>query len=114
MRIILASARLTYPDLKKRTYAVGTPEYKWLSDSIDAARANGIRWIVSGTHSILSIGVLRCGMGKDAFNLLVSKKVDLVLLGHEHNYSRTYQLGYGTAAATQPSFVRSVRQRMCT
>lgn len=100
MRVILASAGLTYPDLKKRTYAVGTPEYQWLSDSIDQARAKGIRWIVVGTHyPCLSIGVYGCGMGKDAFNLLVSKKVDLVLLGHEHNYSRTYQLGYGTGCS---------------
>lgn len=97
MRIILASAGLTYPDLKKRTYAMGTPEYQWLSDSIDSARADGVKWIVVATHyPCLSIGVYGCVMGKDAFNLLVSKKVDLVLLGHEHNYSRTYQVGYGT------------------
>ncbi len=100
MRIILASAGLTYPDLRKRTYAVGTPEYKWLSDSIDSARAQGIRWIVVATHyPCLSIGVYGCVMGKDAFNLMVAKKVDLVLLGHEHNYTRTYQLGYGTGCA---------------
>lgn len=97
MRIILSSPGLRTPDGVKHTYEIGTPEYDWLSATIDDAHAAGLKWVVSAMHyPCFSIGVYSCVMGRDTMDLLVSKKVDLVLMGHEHNYSRTYQLGYGT------------------
>ena len=42
-----------------------------------------------------------CEMGTDAFNLLVDKKVDLILQGHEHDYERSKQLA--TNATTCPT-----------
>jgi hypothetical protein len=97
MRIILSSPGLRTPDGIKHTYEVGTPEYDWLSATIDGAHAAGLKWVVSAMHyPCFSIGVYSCVMGRDTMDLLVSKKVDLVLMGHEHNYSRTFQLGYGT------------------
>ena len=97
MRIILSSPGLRTPDGVKHTYEIGTPEYDWLSTTIDDAHAAGLKWVVSAMHyPCFSIGVYSCVMGRDTMDLLVSKKVDLVLMGHEHNYSRTYQLGYGT------------------
>jgi len=97
MRIILSSPGLRTPDGVKHLYEVGSPEYDWLSTTIDDAHAKGLKWVVSAMHyPCFSIGVYSCVMGRDTMDLLVSKKVDLVLMGHEHNYSRTYQLGYGT------------------
>ncbi|WP_427019105.1 PKD domain-containing protein [Pseudarthrobacter sp. P1] len=40
----------------------------------------------------ISIGVYGCVTGSDITNLLLSKKVDLVLNGHEHMYQRSKQL----------------------
>ncbi len=96
MRIILASPGLRSTDGVKHTYAVGTPEYEWLSQTIDGAHAAGLKWVVTAVHyPCFSVGVYSCVMGRDTMDLLVSKKVDLVLMGHEHNYSRTWQMGYG-------------------
>lgn len=95
MRIIMASPNIVFPE-GRQTYAKGTPEYTWLSDAIDGAHARNDKWVVAGMHyPCLGIGKYGCTLGADVFNLLVEKKVDLVLNGHEHNYSRTYQLGYG-------------------
>ena len=61
-------------------------------DTIDDARADGVPWVVVGMHyPCLSIGVYGCGVGTDLMNLLVEKRVDLVLSGHEHGYQRTKQ-----------------------
>lgn len=75
------------------TYAAGTPQYAWTSAAIDGARAAGIPWVVVGNHTpCLSLGQYACEMGSDLANLLLTKKVDLVLNGHEHLYQRTKQL----------------------
>ncbi len=39
----------------------------------------------------------------DYFNLLVAKRVDLVLQGHEHNYQRSKQLRHGPGCTVVPS-----------
>ena len=76
-------------------YQEGDIHYQWVSDVIDDARSAGIRWVVVSTHfNCLSVGVYPCLGGADLTNLLVSKRVDLVLQGHEHNYSRTKQLAH--------------------
>jgi PKD repeat protein len=75
------------------SYAVGTPQYNWTSAAIDDARAAGIPWVVVGNHTpCLSLGEYACEMGSSLANLLLTKKVDLVLNGHEHIYQRTKQL----------------------
>jgi hypothetical protein len=40
----------------------------------------------------ISTGVKPCEIGTDLMNLLISKHVDLVLQGHDHNYQRGKQL----------------------
>ncbi len=78
--------------------------YRWLSDSIDDARAEGIRWIVVGMHyPCISASNSGCPIGQPLFNLLLEKKVDLVLAGHHHNYQRSKQLAL--VPGTCPSFV---------
>lgn len=79
-------------------YGDSNANYKWLVDAIDGARAAGIRWVIVGMHkSCLSMGPYYCRIYDDLMNLLVSKKVDLVLHAHEHNYQRTKQLAHGPA-----------------
>lgn len=74
-------------------YSVGSPRYNWTASAIDGARSASIPWVVVAMHApCISIGVYGCVAGPDITNLLLSKKVDLVLNGHEHHYQRSKQL----------------------
>lgn len=85
-------------------YAAGDANYRWLSDSIDAARAQGIPWIIVGMHMpCLTASNSGCASGPALFDLLLNKRVDLILQGHNHNYQRSKQLGLNPS--TCPSFV---------
>src|SRR3990172_10776919 len=58
-----------------------------------AAGAAGIPWVVVGMHfPCLTAGIYECGTGSQLMNLLVEKRVDLVLQAHEHSYQRGKQL----------------------
>jgi PKD repeat protein len=95
VRHVLISPGIQYPD-GTWSYAAGTARYNWTASAIDGARAAGIPWVVVSMHkSCLSVGQYACDPGADLLNLLVTKKVDLVLTGHEHHYSRTKQIGLG-------------------
>lgn len=67
--------------------------YKWLSNAIDSARDSGIPWVIVTMHeNCITAANKICEIGSDVFNLLISKKVDLVLQGHDHSYQRSNQL----------------------
>ena len=103
MRVFMISPDLTVENV---TYGYGMNDvhYRWLSDSIDAARAEGIRWIVVGMHyPCISASNNGCPIGQPLFNLLLQKRVDLILGGHHHNYQRSKQLAL--TPGTCPSFV---------
>jgi PKD repeat protein len=92
VRYVMISPALPFPD-GVWSYAVGSPRYNWTAAAIDGARAAGIPWVVVGMHKpCLSIGEYACDPGADLMNMLVAKRVDLVLTGHEHLYQRTKQL----------------------
>ncbi|MCU1569749.1 MAG: hypothetical protein JWR33_490 [Naasia sp.] len=92
VRFVMISPALAFPD-STWSYAAGTPRYAWTSAAIDGARSANIPWVVVGMHKpCLSLGEYSCDPGVDIMNLLLSKKVDLVLNGHEHLYQRTDQL----------------------
>lgn len=92
VRFILISPGTTFPD-GHWSYDTGTARYAWTASAIDGARAAGIPWVVVGMHKpCFSLGDYLCEPGADITNLLISKKVDLVLNGHEHLYQRTHQL----------------------
>jgi PKD repeat protein len=100
-RFILISPALPFPDGTTWSYDAGTPRYNWTAQTIDAARAAQIPWVVVGMHKpCITVGQYACDPGSDIFNLLLSKKVDLILSGHEHNYQRSDQLGLGAGCAT--------------
>jgi hypothetical protein len=99
VRFIMISPGLTLPD-GAWVYTPGSSRYQWTAAAIDGARAAGVPWVVVGMHKpCLSVGEYECGSGAELANLLVSKRVDLVLTGHEHLYARTKQLATGTSCA---------------
>ncbi|HEY3436299.1 MAG TPA: PKD domain-containing protein [Actinotalea sp.] len=92
VRFVMISPSLDFPD-GTWSYAAGTPRYAWTAAAIDGARTASIPWVVVGMHKpCLSLGEYACDPGTDLVNLLLTKKVDLVLTGHEHLYQRTKQL----------------------
>ena len=83
-------------------YVQGGSHYAWLAQRIDEARAGGIPWVIVGMHKVcISVGEKKCEIGVDLMNLLISKRVDLILQGHDHTYQRSKQL----TCAFQNSFV---------
>jgi hypothetical protein len=75
------------------TYPLGSTHYNWVVNAIDDARAKGIKWITISHHkNCITAGEKPCSLGTDFFNMLLNKKVDLILEGHEHGYERSKQL----------------------
>src|SRR5712692_4234849 len=92
-RFIMISPGLTFTNGGSYSYAAGTAHYNWVSNTIDNARAAGIKWVIVGMHKVcITMGIMPCDIGTDLFNLLVSKKVDLILQAHDHDYQRSKQL----------------------
>ncbi len=74
-------------------YNVGGAGYIFTQNAIDSAKAAGIKWIVVGMHkNCISIGQKTCDVGTDIMNLLINKRVDVILQGHDHNYQRSHAL----------------------
>ncbi|WP_241977977.1 PKD domain-containing protein [Cryobacterium sp. TMS1-13-1] len=99
VRYVMISPALTYPD-GVWSYAAGSPRYQWTASTIDDARTKAIPWVVVGMHKpCLSVGQYACDPGAALLNLLVNKRVDLVLSGHEHVYARSRQLALGASCS---------------
>ncbi len=80
-------------------YSAGSANLAWLSGAINDARTHGIPWVFVGmAFNCVTAGDKHCEIGADLFNLLVAKKVDLVLQGHEHGYERSGQFALDPAA----------------
>jgi hypothetical protein len=99
----MISASITTPDGVSWDYVPGNAHWQWLVDAIDGARAAGIRWVAVGmARNCISTGEKGCEIGQALFNLLVDKRVDLILQGHEHGYARSRQLSTGPGCAAIP------------
>ncbi|HYI32877.1 MAG TPA: metallophosphoesterase [Glaciibacter sp.] len=110
VRFVMISPGLTYPD-GLWSYAAGTDRYQWTESAIDGARSAGVPWVVVGMHKpCLTNGEYACDPGADIMNLLVAKRVDLVLTGHEHMYARAKQLAH---SASCPAIVPSEYLEAC-
>lgn len=91
-RVIMIGAQNDFQG-EKYDYDKGSAHYNWLSSKIDEARSKGIKWIVVGLHKpCLTTGNKRCEISQDLVDLMLNKKVDLILSGHDHDYQRTKQL----------------------
>ena len=77
-------------------YSLGGPDYNWVSQEIDGARAANIPWVIVamaiGCLYINSPSSSQACLTPDLFNLLLSKKVDLILQAHLHYYAMSKQL----------------------
>jgi hypothetical protein len=90
--------------LTQYKYNKGGADYNWVSNTIDAARAAGIRWVIVGIHKYcLAINAGQC-TAPALMNLLLSKKVDLILNGQKHGYQASNQLALNsTTCASLPT-----------
>jgi hypothetical protein len=89
-------------------YSIGSDHYNWLAASIDAARSSGIKWVIVTNHTnYISAGSTdvhhNADIPSDYFNLLLSKRVDLILQGHNHIYQRSKQLANNVTGCTTVS-----------
>lgn len=92
VRFVAISPNLAFPD-STWSYAAGSARYQWTAAAIDGARSANIPWVVVGMHKpCISMGQYGCDVGADIINLMLQKRVDLVLNGHEHLYQRSKQL----------------------
>ncbi len=95
VRFIMVSPGIKFPD-GRLDYSPGSDRWRWTESAIDGAKAQQIPWTVVGMHvPCLSVGKYDCVAGREFMNMLIEKKVDLVLSGHDHVYQRTHQLGVG-------------------
>lgn len=96
VRIIMLSPGIKFHDGKTLDYSKNSERWRWAAQALDEAESKKIPWTVVGMHTpCLSIGKYDCVAGEDLTNLLLDKKVDLVLTGHNHSYQRTHQLSLG-------------------
>ncbi|WP_237563436.1 metallophosphoesterase [Arthrobacter sp. H-02-3] len=96
VRFIMVSPGIDFRGGEPLDYSRDSERWRWTADAIDGAKSQNIPWTVVGMHTpCLSVGNYDCQAGKDFTNMLIDKKVDLVLSGHDHIYQRTHQLARG-------------------
>lgn len=100
-RFIMISPNISFNPGGAYSYANGSTHYNWVKNKIDNARAAGIPWVIVGMHKVC-IGVAghNCEIESALFNLLIQKKVDLILQAHNHNYQRSKQLALSASCAS--------------
>lgn len=86
--------------------SVGNVHFNFIRDAIDGARAVGIPWVALYSHKpCLSSHSYGCELGQAVLDLVTSKKVDLLLSAHSHNYQRSKQLTCATDNNYRPECV---------
>jgi putative Ig domain-containing protein/calcineurin-like phosphoesterase family protein len=85
VRVLMISPALKIMGAPTYEYTKGKPHFNFVAGAIDDARAKGIPWTVVGMH----IDGIH---SPDLTNMLVEKKVDLIIQGHDHGYKRGKQL----------------------
>lgn len=98
VRFVMVSPGIDFKDGRPLDYSKDSERWRWTADALEGAETAKIPWTVVGMHTpCLSVGTYDCQAGQEFTNMLMEKKADLVLTGHDHNYQRTHQLGAGTA-----------------
>ena len=98
----LARFIMTSPGLGS-SYSAGSPLHQWLGSTIDQARASGIRWVIVANHlNHITMATKTSEIPAAFFDLVVQKKVDVLLQAHDHTYQRSKQLALGPGCATVP------------
>jgi hypothetical protein len=98
VRFVMVSPGIDFQNDQHLDFSVQSERWNWTTNAIDGAAAANIPWTVVGMHAqCLSVGEYDCKVGQDFATMLLEKKVDLVLTGHDHVYQRTHQLGTGAS-----------------
>ena len=80
-------------------YNANDIHYNWTASAIDDARARGIGWVIVATHKLcISSADATCSTGIAFFNMLVQKKVDLIIQAHDNAYERSKQLALNSGS----------------
>ncbi len=91
VRYIGISPNIALPQ-GNRQYAAGSSERAWLDGVIQQGKAAG-QWVIVGMHiPCLTVGIHGCERDKTLDGDLITQGVDLVVQGHDHNYSRSHQI----------------------
>jgi hypothetical protein len=99
-RLINISPNLSFPGQGTYSYSAGSSHYNWTASAIDQARSRGIKWVIVSMHEYcITLVSADCSIGADIMNLLISKKVDLVLQAHDHAFNRSKQLAQRTGCS---------------
>jgi hypothetical protein len=100
VRFVMVSPGIDFQNEQHLDYSLQSERWDWTTQALDGAAAAKIPWTIVSMHApCLSVGQYDCKVGKDFANMLLAKKVDLVLTGHDHVYQRTHQLGTGPACS---------------
>jgi hypothetical protein len=92
----MVSPGIDFQDHQHLDFSRGSERWNWTTKAIDGAAAAKIPWTIVSMHApCLSVGQYECKVGQEFATMLLEKKVDLVLTGHDHIYQRTHQLGLG-------------------
>jgi len=73
-------------------YGKGGSHYNWVSQQIDEARAARIRWVIVGMHQYCFVIDSKSCANQDLLDMLLNKKVDLIMQAQKHTYQASKQL----------------------
>jgi len=105
-RVILISPALSFSSGAWWSYTGNSTHEHWLLGAIDSARAQAIPWVIVGMHKVcLSVGPMQCEISQELMDLLLEKKVDLVLQAHDHTYQRSKQLSCALREVGMPNCI---------
>jgi hypothetical protein len=104
-RIIFISPSIPFDNKEYYSYTGSSENLRWLDETINNARGEGIPWVIVGSHKgCLSPGKKPCEMSLSLARYLINKKVDLLINGDDHVYARTKQLKCISSDAVGPVF----------
>jgi hypothetical protein len=90
VRVVAISPNLTV-DGVSYGYEPGSAERTWLEATVAGARAKGL-WVVVAQHEVcISSAEKTCEIGEELADWQAAN-VDVVMMGHAHNYQRSHQL----------------------
>ena len=99
-RFILVSPSQILPGYD---YGLGSVHYNWVAQQIDEARAANIHWVIVGMHQYCFVIDSTSCPSQDLLDLLLNKKVDLILQAQKHTYQASKQLALNpTTCPTLP------------
>ena len=73
-------------------YGKGSVHYQWVAQQIDGARAAHIRWVIVAMHQYCFVIDSTSCANQDLLDMLLNKKVDLILQAQKHTYQASKQL----------------------